>query len=103
MQLELEKTKQSIDGLKSKIEEASVRLADTKRGREDDDGNRSRKLARLDEIASKKQALNKELESLRQNDPNALADLEKELKLVTMINFSGPSSMAVLASIETCQ
>lgn len=83
MQIKYEKTLQSIDNMKVKVEEASARLADAKRGREDDDGERSKKLARLNELAKEKIALQKELESLKENDPQALADLEKELKLTT--------------------
>lgn len=41
------------------------------------------KLARLVELDKEKGGLDKELEGLKENDPQALADLEKELKLVT--------------------
>ena len=41
------------------------------------------KLARLVELDKEKGVLEKELEGLKENDPQALADLEKELKLVT--------------------
>lgn len=41
------------------------------------------KLARLVELDKEKGVLDKELEGLKENDPQALADLEKELKLVT--------------------
>jgi Leucine zipper with capping helix domain/Mnd1 HTH domain len=47
------------------------------------DGTRAKKLARLSELAKKKVALEQELELLKENDPAALADLQKELKLVT--------------------
>ena len=86
--------------------EAEARLADAKRGREDDTeeegeaagngqeknddakpagvlGGRAKKLARLSELGKQKASLEKELEKLKENDPAALADLEKELQLVT--------------------
>lgn len=45
--------------------------------------SRAFKLQRLQEIATERKKLEAELESLKENDPQALADLEKELKLVT--------------------
>lgn len=83
MQIKYEKTLEKIEGMKAKVEEATARLTDAKRGREDDDGERSKKLARLSEIATEKKTLEAELESLKENDPQAIADLEKELKFVT--------------------
>jgi hypothetical protein len=75
---------QKIVALKSKVEEASAKLADAKRGREDgDDDACAKKLARLSELAKRKVTVQTELESLKENDPAALADLEKELTLVT--------------------
>jgi len=82
-QIKYEKTLETIEDMKVKVEEASARLADAKRGREDDDGQRSQKLARLSEISKERAALESELESLKENDPQALADLEKELRYVT--------------------
>lgn len=81
-------TLQRIEDLKPKLEEASAKLADAKRGREElgegEEGEtRAQKLARLSELNKKKGTIEKELESLKENDPAALADLEKELKLVT--------------------
>lgn len=100
-QIEHEKTLKHIDELKPKVTEAEARLADAKRGREDDNeedesaseekndetnvstGSRAKKLARLTELGKQKASLEKELEKLKENDPAALADLEKELQLVT--------------------
>jgi hypothetical protein len=48
---------------------------------------RATKLARLAEIAQDKAACEKELEKLRENDPQVLADLEKELHLVHQYVF----------------
>jgi hypothetical protein len=48
---------------------------------------RATKLARLAEIAKDKAACEKELEVLRENDPQVLADLEKELHLVHQYVF----------------
>ena len=75
-----------IEELKPKVEEASAKLADAKRGREEgeDQGGESRasKLIRLAELTKKKEQFEKELGSLKENDPAALADLEKEYQLV---------------------
>jgi len=43
---------------------------------------RAKKLARLSELGKQKIASEKELEKLKENDPAALADLERELQLV---------------------
>lgn len=83
MQIKLEETKKSIEDMKGRVEEADARLKDAKRGREDDNGERTAKLARLQDLEKEKKALTEELESLKENDPQALADLEKELKLTT--------------------
>ena len=88
-----------IQELKPKVEEASAQLADAKRGREEDDGTtttaeegdgdkgasggRAAKLRRMAELEKVKTQIQAELDSLKENDPAALADLEKELKLVT--------------------
>ncbi len=104
-QIQHEKTLKLIDELKPRVAEAEARLADAKRGREDDSenenendtgekeeeektdetkvGGRAKKLARLTELGKQKASLEKELEKLKENDPAALADLEKELQLVT--------------------
>jgi hypothetical protein len=88
-QKEHQKTLQLIQQLKVQVEEAAAQLADAKRGREDDDGSaaggedRATKLRRLVELETRKTQIQAELESLKENDPAALADLEKELKLVT--------------------
>lgn len=83
LQLEHEKMIGEIEVSKTKIAEAEAKLADAKRGREDEDGERPKKLARLEELKKMKQSMESELEALKENDPQALADLEKELKLVT--------------------
>ncbi len=83
LQLEHEKVLQDIEISKTKITEAEAKLADAKRGREDEDGERAKKLARLGELKKEKEKMETELKGLKENDPQALADLEKELKLVT--------------------
>lgn len=83
MQLEHEQTLSKIEALKTKLTEASARLADAKRGREDEDGERAKKLARLSELQTLKKKSEEELERLKENDPQLLADLEKELRLCT--------------------
>ena len=102
-QIQHEKTIKAIEELKPRVAEAEARLLDAKRGREDDSeeesgnseeqnddteatvvmGSRAKKLARLTELGKQKSVLEKELEKLKENDPAALADLEKELQLVT--------------------
>lgn len=83
MEMKYKKTLQTIEGTKARVEDGHAKLADAKRGREDDDGERSKKLSRLGELATSKAKLTTELDSLKENDPQALADLEKELKFVT--------------------
>jgi Leucine zipper with capping helix domain/Mnd1 HTH domain len=82
MELKFQQTEETIVAMKIKVEEAKTRLADAKRGREDEDGERSKKLAKLDEMANERKALEAELEQLKENDPQAIADLEKELYYV---------------------
>lgn len=83
LQLEHEKTLVEIEVSKTKIAEAEAKLADAKRGREDEDGERPKTLARLGELKKMKETMEVELGKLKENDPQALANLEKELKLVT--------------------
>ena len=85
-QLDHEKTVKLTAELKTKVEEASAKLSDAKRGREEDEeGSRAKKLARLSELAKQKLEMEKELETLKENDPAALADLEKELSLGKLV------------------
>ena len=81
LQLQHEQTLQSIEALKLKVNEANARLSDAKRGREDDNGERPKKLAKLAELKAERTKLEAELAVLKENDPQALADLEKELNL----------------------
>jgi Mnd1 HTH domain len=112
MELQHQKAIEHIETFKKTITETEAALMDAKRGREEtdpSDGNdddpaavgggnggttggteegkeelptRAKKLARLAEIAKDKAACEKELEGLRENDPQVLANLEKELHLV---------------------
>ncbi|EED86599.1 predicted protein [Thalassiosira pseudonana CCMP1335] len=83
-QLTHESTLASIESLQSIIKDASVKLENAKRGREEDDsGERAKKMARRDELSKAKTAAENELSKLKENDPQAIADLEMELKLVT--------------------
>lgn len=95
-QIQHENTLKLIEELKPKVTESEMALADAKRGREDDNDNqdtaggggeegkegsptgssgRAKKLVRLADLAKEKAALEKELETLKENDPAALADL----------------------------
>jgi len=93
-QLEHEETVRKIEVLGKGIVEAEVKLADAKRGREEEeDGGgeeegekpmtRAAKMARRSELAKSVAEKTAELDKLKENDPQAIADLEKELKLVT--------------------
>jgi hypothetical protein len=95
-QIKHETTLKNIDALKTKVQEASAKLADAKRGREEEEEttttstedssvgpSRAKKLMRLGDLSKRKVTIETELESLKENDPAALADLEKELQLVT--------------------
>lgn len=48
---------------------------------------RAAKLERLNEIAKERAKIQAELETLKENDPQAIADLEKELELVKQAAF----------------
>jgi Protein predicted to be involved in meiotic recombination len=82
LQISHENTLAEIERAKARVAEAQSRLADAKRGREDENGERAKKLARMVELEKEKKELTAELGMLKENDPQALADLEKELKLV---------------------
>jgi hypothetical protein len=110
-QLEYEDMLNKIEVLEGSIKEAEVKLAEAKRGREDDEeeedeegvtegggddgegkpkattttktSKRAKKMARRAELTSSLAAKTVELEKLQENDPQAIADLEKELRLVT--------------------
>lgn len=77
-----QETLAKVNKLTEAVKEVQARLADAKRGREDDGGERPAELMRLTEIAKERATLQAELDVLKENDPQALADLEKELKLV---------------------
>jgi hypothetical protein len=62
--------------------EAATSTSTKKRVGDDGSGGRAKKLARLSELGKQKIELEKELDKLKENDPAALADLEKELQLV---------------------
>lgn len=84
MKMEHKQTIEEIEHLKLRQEEQMVQLADAKRGREEDEnGTRAKKLARLAEIDTLKAEATKELESLKENDPQFIANLEKEYKFIS--------------------
>lgn len=82
LQIAHENTLSEIEKAKERVAESQSKLADAKRGREDDDGERAKKLARKVELEKEKIVKTAELEKLKENDPQALADLEKEVKFV---------------------
>lgn len=71
-----------VDHFKAAVQDASNRLADAKRGREDDN-DRPANLVRLNKAVQERKALEAEYEILKENDPAVLAELEKELVMVT--------------------
>lgn len=81
MQIAHEETLKAIAEAQEQAVRAASELADAKRGREDEGGERPRKLARIAELARETEAAQKELDKLKENDPRALADLRRELKL----------------------
>ena len=104
LQLEHDDTLLKINELRSSVKDAEARLADAKRGREeedaiedggggDDDDNegegksknetRASKMARRVTLLAELANAQIELEKLKQNDPREIANLEKELTLVT--------------------
>jgi chromosome segregation ATPase len=83
MQLQHEKTLLEIETLKEKISDANVRLADAKRGREDNGNDRATKLSRLATLTLEQKTLQTELESVKENDPQVIMELQQELQLVT--------------------
>jgi hypothetical protein len=82
MQLKHTETLELIEKIKTTATDANAQLVDAKRGREDESGERAQKLRRLHEIATERTKLEKELGVLKENDPQAMADLHHELKLV---------------------
>ena len=84
LQLEHQQNLQALEQIKQLVQIAAAKLADAKRGREEnEEGERAKKLARLGEIQVEKKKMLAELEQCKENDPQALADLQKELRLVT--------------------
>jgi Leucine zipper with capping helix domain/Mnd1 HTH domain len=103
-----EKVLAQIAQLKTSVDEAQVALQDAKRGREDDEEeldasdtpsndadnpdegvkerpvrqSRAAKIQRLEEISKQRVEAAAELDKLKENDPQALADLDRELSLV---------------------
>jgi hypothetical protein len=83
VQLQHQQNLQAVELLQSQVRDATVALAEAQRGREDVDGVRVEQLQRLDALGRERGRLVTELAELQENDPQALADLEHELQLVT--------------------
>ena len=82
-QLEHEARLQALTQLEQDLCEAQQTLQDAQRGRQDDDGVRAQNLLQLAQWKREQASLSSELETLKENDPQVLEDLEHELKLVT--------------------
>ena len=99
LQLKHDDTLVKIDALRTSLKDAEARLADAKRGREEEeeesgekggDGEgggevetRASKMARRSKLLVDVANARIELDKLKQNDPREIANLEKELTLVT--------------------
>jgi Leucine zipper with capping helix domain/Mnd1 HTH domain len=87
LQVQHEEVLQAIESLQVQVREATIRLQDAKRGREDtgegEEESRASKLRRLEGGAAELAKLAAEHAAQKENDPQAIADLEKELKLAT--------------------
>mmetsp|Transcript_22052 Transcript_22052/g.50357 ORF Transcript_22052/g.50357 Transcript_22052/m.50357 type:complete len:149 (-) Transcript_22052:245-691(-) len=84
LQVKYETTLSTIESTKAAVNEANAKLADVRRGREEDEeGSRAKKLARIDEVKKAHVALDSELKKLEANDPRALANLKKEYHFCT--------------------
>lgn len=71
-QLQHESTLRNIQHLTEKPQEASAKLADAKRGREDDEtGDRAKKMCRRSKLAALKIKATEELNALKRNDPQS--------------------------------
>lgn len=66
LQLEYENIIGRTDDIKGKSIEAETRLADAKRGREQEGDERVKKLARLTELTKERASVEEELETLKQ-------------------------------------
>ena len=97
MQLQHEQCLKHIETLQQQLQQTESQLADAKRGRQDDVDNdnadddndkemiapRATKLMRLTQLTQETSQLQAELDILKENDPQAVADLQHELQLVT--------------------
>lgn len=81
LQIKHAQTLKNIEQVKNKINEASAQLSDAKRGREDENGERAAKLQKLKELQESKAKAQSELDKLKENDPQAMVDLEKQYRL----------------------
>jgi Leucine zipper with capping helix domain/Mnd1 HTH domain len=85
LQVQHEGVLQKIEELQVQVREMTSRLQDAKRGREEtgEEETRESKLRRLETGKVEHLKLATEHAAQKENDPQALADLEKELKLAT--------------------
>jgi Leucine zipper with capping helix domain/Mnd1 HTH domain len=85
LQVQHEAVLQKIEELQVQVREMTSRLQDAKRGREEtgEEETRESKLRRLETGKAELLKLAAEHAAQKENDPQALADLEKELKLAT--------------------
>lgn len=81
LQIKHAQTLSNIELIKNKITDSSALLSDAKRGREDENGERAAKLLKLKDLQASKIKAEQELEKLKENDPQAMVDLEKQYQL----------------------
>jgi hypothetical protein len=83
-QIQYQRDVEEVEKLEKEMDVAQSALMEAQKGREDDEvGTRAANLAELASLVQQKTVLQKEYQQLKENDPQALADLEKELQLVT--------------------
>lgn len=81
VQMQHQQNLELLESLQSQVTQAREELHKAQEGRQGDD--RAEKLGRLAQIRTQKAQLEQELAVLKENDPQALADLEQELQFVT--------------------
>jgi len=77
-----EKNLKELEDYKIRVVEAETKLAEAKKGREEDSGDRADKLTRLATIEKEQKDLVSQIEKLKENNPQFLANLQKDLNFV---------------------
>jgi hypothetical protein len=81
MHAEMEEVKERVEASKRRLEEAEASLSESKVGREDEGGERSSKLQKLQTSSVEKKDLESQLSVLKENDPQVIQGLQKEVRM----------------------